>query len=205
MLVTAALVAVLAAAVHAALSGAARRADRTDALSKMRAMGSAVLRYSSDHQGRLPPLFPGQVLEYEEGRGGRLVTECADYLGIEKLPGRHLVSRLMPRAYRSLKDPSSHAAMRVYVMNSSIASGSATVSPFGRVVTAGQPPVGPSPLVAVAGAFPSLWMMSNADRMHPAVASAPWQASAPTAPPLGDVRAVFRFDGSAGLENILEP
>jgi hypothetical protein len=37
------------------------------------------------------------------------------------------------------------------------------------------------------------------------VSAAPWKANTPKDPPLGDVRAVFRFDGSAGLVNIDKP
>jgi hypothetical protein len=48
-------------------------------------------------------------------------------------------------------------------------------------------------------------MISTADQEHPNVATAPWKANTPPQPPLGKVRAVFRFDGSAGLVNIGSP
>jgi hypothetical protein len=42
-------------------------------------------------------------------------------------------------------------------------------------------------------------MMSSADQEQPNVATAPWKTNTPKNPPLGEVRALFRFDGSAGL------
>jgi prepilin-type N-terminal cleavage/methylation domain-containing protein len=206
LLAAIALLAILATLAAAALSGASDRADRVDALAKVRLMGTAVLQYSADHNSLLPPLFPGQVLEYEDGRGGRIVTECADYLGIEKRPGQYLVESLLPQAYAGLRVPSDRATMRVYVMNTAVTNGATVASPFGRVVTGGQPPVGPAPLAALAGApTDQLWMISTADQRHPNVATAPWKANTPTTPPLGDVRAVFRFNGSAGWAKLPAP
>lgn len=206
LLAALALLAILAALAAAALSGASDRADRIDALAKVRLMGTAVLQYSADHNSRLPPLFPGQVLEYEDGRGGRIVTECADYLGIEKRPGKYLVESLLPQAYAGLRVPSDRNTMRVYVMNTAVTNGATVVHPFGRVVTGGQPPVGPAPLAAVGGApADQSWMISNADQRHPNVASAPWKTSTPPDPPLGEGRAVFRFNGSAGWAKLPAP
>ncbi|MFZ4482875.1 MAG: prepilin-type N-terminal cleavage/methylation domain-containing protein [Chthoniobacterales bacterium] len=206
LLAVVALMVVLATLAGSAWSGAAARADRIDALAKIRLMGAAVLQYSADHNSLLPPLFPGQVLEYEGGRGGRIVTECAEYLGISARTGKYLVEPLLPRAYANLRAPADHNAMRVYVMNAAVTNGSAVLSPFGRVITGGQPPVGTSPLAALAGApAEQLWMLSTADQGQPNVAQAPWKSNTPTQPPLGDVRAVFRFNGSAAWEKVPPP
>ncbi|MFM8683918.1 MAG: prepilin-type N-terminal cleavage/methylation domain-containing protein, partial [Chthoniobacterales bacterium] len=83
LLVTIAVVAVLAALAAGTVPGLIVPADGAGAWGKIRQTGAAVLHYPADHNGALPPLFPGQVLEYEEGRGGRIVTECAAYLGVE--------------------------------------------------------------------------------------------------------------------------
>ena len=204
LLVVIALVAVLAALSMTTLPGLMQRADRADALGKTRTMGQAVLQYVPDHAGKLPPLFPGQVLEYEPGRGGRIVTECADYLGIGRREEKHLVTSLMPRAYVRQKVPADPAQMRVWVMNSTISNNGTITNPFGRVSTPGQPPSGNIALSALPG-IGSQWMISTADQAHSNVATAPWKANAPPGPPLGNVRAVFRFDGSAGLVSIEEP
>jgi prepilin-type N-terminal cleavage/methylation domain-containing protein len=201
LLVTIAMIAVLAGVAWGVVPGMIARADSADALGKIRQMGAAVLQYPSDHNGLLPPLFPGQVLEYEEGRGGRIVTECATFLGIDSRAGKYLVTPLMPRAYARLAEPKDKNALRVYVMNTALTNGGAVLTPFGRVTTPGKPPTGNAPLSALAGAGAS-WMMSTADQQQPNVAGAPWKNNTPADPPLGNTRAVFRFDGSAGLEEV---
>lgn len=204
LLVVIAVIAVLAGFALAALPGLQQRADRADALAKTRTMGQAVLHYVPDHAGKLPPLFPGQVLEYEPGRGGRIVTECADYLGIGQREEKQLVTSLMPRAYARQNVPANPAQMRVWVMNGTVTNGETIANPFGRVGTPGQPPTGNMPLAALPG-IGAQWMISTADQAHPNVTGASWRANAPPEPPLGNVRTVFRFDGSAGLVSIDEP
>lgn len=203
LLVTIAIIAMLAATVGGVVPGLLGRADSADALAKIRQMGTAVLQYPADHRGSLPPLFPGQVLEYEQGRGGRIVTECANYLDIEPNAGKFLVTRFVPRAYGRVDEPEDQNALRVYVMNTAITNDGAVISPFGRVTKAGQPPTGTASLGSMSGAS-GTWMMSTADQQHPNVAGAPWRNNTPAKSPLGDKRAVFRFDGSADLVMIGE-
>jgi prepilin-type N-terminal cleavage/methylation domain-containing protein len=200
LLVVLAILAILISLAVTLIPDLIRRSERSDALAKTRTMGTAVLLYAADHQGRLPPLFPGQVLEYEPGRGGRIVTECAEYLQITAGPEKYLVRTLLPRAYARLREPANQNTMRVWVMNASINSGGDEIKPFGTLGPPGLPPTNTVPLARI---FPqNLWMISTADRMQPNVVSASWRDSAPPLPPLGDFRAVFRFDGSAELENI---
>ena len=204
LLVVIAIVAVLAGLAVTAMPGLMERAARADVVAKTRTMGQAVLQYVPDHAGKLPPLFPGQVLEYEAGRGGRIVTECAAYLGINQAEGKYLVTSLMPRAYARQTIPANPAQMRVWVMNGTVTNKDGITYPFGSVTTPGQPPTGNLTLAAVPH-ITSQWMISTADQEQPNVAAASWKANAPPKPPLGNVRAVFRFDGSAGLVNISQP
>lgn len=204
LLATTAILAALTGVAAAGWAGAMRQADRADALAKIRVMGTAVLHYAGDHGGALPPLFPGQVLEYEEGRGGRIVTECAAYLGLTRTSGRYFAEDLLPRSYAQVREPSDRNTLRVYVMNSAVTNSSGTLAPFGSVVVPGQPPAGPATL-ARAAERPSVWMMSTADRRQPNVAAAPWRNSTPAESPLGNARAIFRFDGGAALETIPAP
>jgi prepilin-type N-terminal cleavage/methylation domain-containing protein len=203
LLVTVAIIGLLATMAVMTVPSMIQRANQADALAKIRLMGTAVLQYVHDHAGLLPPLFPGQVLEYEEGRAGRIVTECANYLAIETYPEKYLVASLMPRAYARVREPSDHTQMRVYVMNSRVTNNGAVVTPFGGI-SGGQVDGKSSSLAAVAG-LGDLWMMSTADQLHPNVATAPWKGNTPAKPPLDGNRAVFRFDGSAGLVNINTP
>lgn len=198
LLIVLALVAVLATLAASLGPRLIQRADRAEALAKTRTMGTAVLQYTADHGGRLPPLFPGQVLEYEAGRGGRVVTECAAYLGLPAEPARYLAVQLLPRAYARLTTPPDKDTLRVYVLNTTVTNRGAVVNPFGRVTTPGQPPTANTTLATLAGAE-AAWMMSTADQTQTAVVAAPWKKNTPPRPPLGKVRAVFRFDGSGGL------
>lgn len=193
-----AIVAVLAGVTAGIVPQIVSRADSADALVRIRQMGSAVLHYPSDHNGFLPPLFPGQVLEYEEGRGGRIVTECDAYLGIEPRTGKFLVTQLMPRAYARLAEPKDKNTMRVYIMNTAIANNGAVINPFGRVTTPGKPPTGNTPLALMSDAG-DRWMISTADQQQPNVAGTAWRNNTPEKSPLGNQRAVFRFDGSGAL------
>lgn len=201
LLVTIAIVAILASVAAGIVPGMIRRAESADALAKLRQMGAAVLHYPADHNGFLPPLFPGQVLEFAEGRGGRIVTECAAYLGIEPAAGTFLVTQLMPGAYAKLSEPKDKNAMRVYVMNTAVTNNGTVVNPFGRVTSPGKPPTGNATLATVAAASPP-WMMSTADQKQSNVAAAPWRNNTPAEPPLGNKRAIFRFDGTGELQEI---
>lgn len=199
LLVVIAVVAVLASMVLAALPSIISRADQADALAKTRTMGQAVLQYASDHGGFLPPLFPGQVLEYKDRRG-RIVKECAPYLGLAEASGTFLVRSLMPKAYARLKAPANQMDMRVWVMNSSLKD---DLRPFGGV-SKGEVDEKSLPLASISE-FMSSWMISTADQKQPNVVSAPWRNNTPPEPPLGSRRAIFRFDGAGELQEIDAP
>ena len=77
-------------------------------------------------------------------------------------------------------------------------------NPFGRVTSPGKPPTGNTTLAAIGGAGPA-WMMSTADQQQPNVGSAPWRNNTPEAPPLGNKRAIFRFDGAGELVMTEQP
>ncbi len=204
ILVITAIVVVLAGLSAGTLPGFFDRVQQADALAKTRTIGLAVLQYPADHGGKLPALFPGQVLEYESGRGGRIVTECAAYLGVSTSPPKYLVRSLMPRAYARQTVPADPAQMRVWVVNTKLTNNGAVMNPFGKVTTPGEPPTGNS-MLGTLSEVSAPWMITTADQKQPNVASAPWRANTPPAPPLGDARAVFRFDGSAGLVKIELP
>jgi prepilin-type N-terminal cleavage/methylation domain-containing protein len=200
LLVVVALLAILASMVVVLVPRVMRQADGADALARTRSMGIGVLLYADDNRGILPPLFPGQVLYYEEGRGGRLVTELADYLGITRASGSYLVSPLMPRAYAKADFAGRLEDMRVFLVNTSPAVDGDTLNPFGVISQIGQPPVNPLSLSSIVGTELAMdWMITTADRQHPQVQGAFWRANAPATPPLIDRRAVFRFDNSAAL------
>jgi prepilin-type N-terminal cleavage/methylation domain-containing protein len=199
LLVVLAIIAVLLATLLAVGPSIMARGDRADALAKIRKAGTAVKQYSADHAGRLPPLFPGQVLEYRPDRRGRIVTECASYLEIDPAMGPHLVRSLLPKAYARLTQPANPLEMRVFVMNTSITNAAGSVvRPFGGI-SGGEVDGGTAPLAAVPSENRPL-MMSTADQQQPWVAGAPWRNNAPAISPLGaGRRVVFYFDGAAEI------
>ena len=200
LLVVVALLAILASIVIGVMPRVMRQAEGADALARTRSMGMAVLLYADDHGDTLPPLFPGQVLYYEEGRGGRMVTELADYLGITRASGSYLVLPLMPRAYARADFEGRLEDMRVFLVNTAPVVGGEVLNPFGVIAQIGQPPVNSLSLSIVGGIdLGKDWMITTADRQHPQVKGAFWGANAPALPPLIDRRAVFRFDHSAAL------
>lgn len=199
LLVVLAIIAILFAVLFAVGPSIIARGDRADALAKIRKAGTAVLQYHADHDGRLPPLFPGQVLEYRPDRNGRIVTECASILEIDPAMGPHLVRSLLPRAYARLSQPSNPLEMRVFVMNTAITNAAGSiVRPFGGI--SGGEVDGFTALLAAIPSENRPVMMSTADQQQPWVAGAPWRNNAPAISPLGaGRRVVFYFDGAAEI------
>lgn len=199
LLVVLAIITILLAALFAVGSSIMARGDRADALAKIRKAGTAVKQFSADHAGRLPPLFPGQVLEYRPDRRGRIVTECASYLAIDSAMGPHLVRTLLPRAYARLSPPSNPLEMRVFVMNTAVTNAAgAVVRPFGGI-SGGEVDGLTAPLAAIPSENRPV-MMSTADQQQQWVAGAPWRNNAPSISPLGaGRRVVFYFDGAAEI------
>lgn len=205
LLVALAIIAVLLGTLLGAWSEFMARGDRTDALSKIRKAGTAVLQYTADHAGRLPPLFPGQVLEYRADRRGRIVTECASYLEIDPNAGPHLVRSLLPRAYARLTQPPNLLEMRVFVMQTTMTnSAGGIVRPFGGI-SGGEVDGMTAPLAAIPSDDRAI-MMSTADQQQVWVSAAPWRNQTPATSPLGPGRRViFYFDGGVEMVESLGP
>lgn len=193
-LLTAAVVVLVLAAVGAgAWAMAARMADRARMASNMRSLGTAILQHAGEHAGRLPgPLWPGQVVEYDKARPGRLVVELAPYLGLPESAAPYVVQQLITRSHRSAAPGIAPAELRVLVMNMRLATAEGTVNPWGSL--SARIPGSPLPLQAVLSlpSQPGFW---EADRTHPDVASAPWAAFTARQPPHGQPRLAWYFDG----------
>ena len=199
LLVVLAIIAILAALAFPAWKRAVSNSDRADSIAALRTMSQAILLHAADHGQKLPgPLWPGQVMLYDPAREGRLVRELADHLGIERRNEIHLADRLIPRAFRRTIPASKLPDTRVYVMNSSIQTPSATMQPFGSLT--GSAPTPPLRLIQL-GNLPANenWMLSETDQLHPDVSGAPWKANTPAIPLHGKFRARAGWDGSAVL------
>lgn len=193
LVTAAAIVLVLAAVGAGAWAMAARTADRARMASNMRSLGTAILQYAGEHAGRLPgPLWPGQVVEYDKSRPGRLVVDLAPYLGLPESPAPYVVQQLITRSHRAAAPGIALAELRVFVMNMRLSAPGEIVNPWGSL--SARIPGNPLPLQAVL-ALPSQPGFWEADRTHPEVASAPWAAFTARRPPHGQPRLAWYFDG----------
>lgn len=202
LLVVIAIVAILAAVLLATLPQALAAANRADSTARLRAIGQAVLSSSADHNGQLPgPFWPGQVMVYDTVFHGRVVSELADYLGVERREQPYLVENMIPRAYRSAMRGRDLDEGRVYVMNRVIEIDGETLHPFGTLGAGDVPLTSPLPLARFARVPENeRWMAAEADQLHPDVAAAPWRANTPARPIHDHLRGVVRFDGSVTFE-----
>ena len=191
LLVTIAIVAILAALALTATGAARTQGDRAKAISNMRQIGSAIGLYAADKDSLLPgKLWPGQVAEFDPARAGRLVRELAPYLGLETPAKPVVIDLFVPPAYRRMTPTASLSTSRTFVMNMAVASGNATINPWGSLAAND----GSSPLRL--GSVPAnAWGFSDADRQHPRVASASWAANTP-AEPIHKKRLAWFFNGS---------
>lgn len=191
LLVTIAIVAILAALALTATGAARTQGDRAKAISNMRQIGSAIGLYAADKDSLLPgKLWPGQVAEFDPARAGRLVRELAPYLGLETPAKPVVIDLFVPPAYRRMTPTASLPTSRTFVMNMAVASGHATINPWGSLAAND----GSVPLRL--GSIPAnAWGFSDADRQHPRVAGASWAANTP-AQPIHKKRLAWFFNGS---------
>lgn len=186
--------------------GAGRRslagAERADSLARLRGVGQAILLHTGEHNQQLPgPLWPGQVMEYDPQREGRIVRDLAPYLGVESRDRPYLVDRMIPKPYRRHSTAGPLEQVRVYVMNSSVILDGQTNAPFGSLTA--TPPIEPLRINQLENlAENERWMASETDQLHPDVSGAPWKAHTPPQPVHGNFRAAVHFDGSATLQPI---
>jgi prepilin-type N-terminal cleavage/methylation domain-containing protein len=191
LLVTIAIIAILAALALTAMGAARTQGDGAKAISNMRKIGSAIGLYAADKDSLLPgSLWPGQIAELDPTIEGRLARELAPYLGIETPAKPELVELFIPPAYRKVTASAALPTSRTFVMNMAVASGNATINPWGSRV----PNNLSSPLRL--GSVPAnAWGFSDADRQHPRVAGASWAANTP-AEPIHKKRLAWFFNGS---------
>ena len=191
LLVTIAIVAILAALALTATSAARTQGDRAKAISNIRQIGSAIGLYAADKDSLLPgSLWPGQIAEFDPARAGRLVRELAPYLGLETPAKPVVIDLFVPPAYRRMTPTASLPTSRTFVMNMAVASGNATINPWGSL--AANDGSGPLRL----GSIPAnVWGFSDADRQHPRVAGASWAANTP-AEPIHKKRLAWFFNGA---------
>jgi prepilin-type N-terminal cleavage/methylation domain-containing protein len=191
LLVTISILAILAALALTAMGAARTQGDRAKAISNMRQIGSAIGLYAADKDSLLPgKLWPGQVAELDPNRAGRLARELAPYLGIETPAKPELVELFIPPAYRKVTASAALPTSRTFVMNMAVASGNATINPWGSLAANDD-----SVPLRLGSVPANAWGFSDADRQHPRVAGASWAANTP-AEPIHKKRLAWFFNGS---------
>jgi prepilin-type N-terminal cleavage/methylation domain-containing protein len=202
MLVVVAILGSLAVLGLSAGSRALREANKADSLARIRTMGQAILLHAADHDQTLPgPLWPGQVMEYDPTRDGRLVRDVAAYLDLPQGSERYVATQMIPKAFRRSAPGIALKDLRVYVMNEFLVNDGQTNLPFGSL-TAG-PPI-PSMRL---GSFtiPSEaehWMIRESDQLLADLADKSWRTSTPPRPVHGNTRLALGFDGAARVERV---
>ena len=191
LLVTMAILAILAALVISVSSQVRVAGDRSKAISNMRSIGSAVLAYAADNDTTLPgPLWPGQMPELDPTRAGRLVRELSSYLDIEMPASPVVIDLFVPLAYRKVMGGDALSTSRTYVMNmAAVAESGGPLNPWGSLVSGSES----SPL-RLASVPHDAWGFSDADQQHPRVIGASWSSNTPEEPVHGKRLAWF-FNG----------
>jgi hypothetical protein len=160
----------------------------------MKSIGQGIHLYAADRSGVLPgPLWPGQMPQFDPDREGRLVRELAFYLDIPTPPSPRVVDLFVPPAYRKAVGTAALATARTFVMNMDVGTASAPVLPWGSLTA--QPSLPPMRLSQIPAAS---WGFSDADRLHPRVATAGWKAQTPASKIHGTRRLAWFFNGSVG-------
>ncbi len=191
LLVTLAIMGGLAAAILSASGYVRGSADRSKAISNMRAIGSGIGLYAADHDELLPgPLWPGQMPQLDPNRDGRLVRELAPYLGIETPSQPVVIDLFVPPAYRRVMGNDALSTARTYVVNMDVDDAGSSINPWGTLV--GN--TGSTPL-RLSSVPHNAWAFSDADQGHPRVSAASWASNTPEKPIHGKRLAWF-FNGS---------
>ncbi len=192
LLVVLAVIAILAALSLGGLSKLEASSDRSKALSNMRQIGTGITLFAADNDGKLPgPLWPGQFAQFDPTRSGRLVLELAPYLGIPTPTAPKVEALFVPPAYRKAVSASFLDSARTYVLNMSVRDGDQIIIPWGNL--ASPPATRPLKLAAIPS---QAWGFSDADALHPRVASASWATNTPPKPVHTPKRLAWFFNGS---------
>jgi len=197
ILVVAVLLAILVALAIPVVRSGLTWAQRAKSVAQLRQIGMAMSLYSGDHEGRfVGPLWPGQVMEFDPARPGRLVGELAAYLAI-RANSAHVVEEMIPRALRRSLPGVAGKDIRVYVMNMAVPVDAGTTNVWGSL--AASPPTSPLLRSALEKKLTRTWAMSEAYQTHPAVVSAPWKMNTGPQPLFGRQPLALFFDGGVGI------
>lgn len=177
-----------------------QRSEQAAGQSIMRQIGNAIRLFTVENQGRLPsPVWPGQVAYYDPNEEERLVVQLAPFMDYPQFPTGQAIEAFAPPAFWTEVGLEQAETMRAYVIQNRIdlTDGSAPLQPFGlpEEMNDGEAILGMK-LGSVISRIPdNTWLMSDADQLHPNVASAPWSNNTTETPFHGSSRNVLYWDG----------
>ncbi len=195
LLVTIAIIAILATLVLTSLSSLRQTALRVDGISGMRQIGVAMQGFINDHDNTLPgPFFSGQSPFYDS-KNISLGNQLWSYLGLPKPEAWSQEAKILsPKAYEKAR-PS--AAAFSFLMNGQIlVPGATPIRPFGYPeLSAAIPALAPVKITALVPlGLTKTWVMKDVDQTLPEVASAGWKSSLPNGPIYNPYRLQLYFD-----------
>lgn len=197
LLVTVVIITILVGLVGVGYSRAMQSARKTQAVSNMRMIGQGILTYAADNNNRLPgPLWPGQMPMLDPNREGRLVRELSPYLGLEMPDEPVLIDLFVPPAYRLYPGAPDLTSARTYVVNMAVETTGGIINPWGSLTGPPDEQTAPVPLSRVPG---NTWALSDADQLHPRVASAFWRGNTPSGIIHGRQRLALFFGGHVSV------
>ena len=198
-LVVLGIIAVLAVFLTPAVARALDRANQVEGLNQIRSIGQAMVQYAGDHDGFLPgPLWPGQLLEYDPNRDGRLVRDLAPYLDLPPSNSIYLARAFVAKTFLRKMPADQLSLARPYVANLEPTNSAGEIlRPFGGLVAPNL--ASPMKLAALPAEVRSQWALSDADQLHRNVRNAAWKANTPAKPIYDTHRAVLFYDWHAEL------
>jgi len=199
LIVVLGIIGILAALLIPMANQSLRRADQVEGLNQIRSIGQAMVQFANDHDSTLPgPLWPGQVLEYDPNREGRLVRDLAPYLGLPETNVTYVARSFAPRAFLRKIPAAQLALARPYVANLEPTNAAGEIlRPLGGLVAPNL--AAPMKLVALPAEARAQWALSDADQAHRNVRGAAWKTNTPLEPIYPTKRAVLFYDWHAEL------
>ncbi|GEM_PF-5952658 len=198
ILVVVAIIAVLAALAFPAIKNSMRTADRVDAITRMRQVGSAIQSYTGDHDATLPgPLYSGQTPRYGVSSTNDLGFLLWQYLGTPA-PAAGIIRISPPLAPKAYVRFSPRGEATAFYMNVDVQIHGASINPWGVRNDASKPP---SKVFSLSDpGLTATWAMQDVDKTGVPSKVGTWYATLPKEPLYNPYRLKLYFDWHVAVE-----
>ncbi len=202
LLLSIAIIAILAALVLTSLSSMKKTSLRIEGMSEMRQIAMSIQSFISDHDNGLPgPLWGGQSPWYQSVDIRTLGYQLSPYLGLPKPESWIQEARILsPRAYVQAR-PSSSAMS--FIMNDKVVVDGSTRTPWGYNTPSESSSNLPMRITAVIQAgLASTWALKDVCKTTPEAANAGWRSNLPNEPIYKPYHLQLYFDWHVECVNI---